>query len=393
MPRQDGSHLLFTGATGLLGRYLLGDLLGLGIPLAVIARPSRSHSAEQRIDLVIGAIERDLGESLPRPLVLSGDLTAEQLGLSSAAVRWIAKNCDRVLHNAASLSFHSASREDEPWRTNVQGTERVLDLCQQAGLRDFHHVSTAYVCGSRQGVVHENELDVGQEWGNCYEQSKVEGEHLVRDARFLDRLTVYRPSIIIGDSRTGFTSTFHGLYAVTKLAHTLARKLVLGSVSPEMALAALPLTGGGAKNFVPVDWVSQVMARIIGNPEFCGKTYHVTGKQAVPLGEWGRAVFDAVTQLSPLASPSDAWREDVSWFHQQFQEQMGYYRSYWRDDPHFDDRNLTAVAPDLLCPEVDYAMVHRMASFAVEADFGKRQRRTESPRRQQAGEGVAAPLV
>jgi thioester reductase-like protein len=393
MTHQDGSHLLFTGATGLLGRYLLGDLLRLGIPLAIIARPSRSHSAEQRIDLQISAIEQEIGESLPRPLVLSGDLTTEQLGLSSAAVRWIAKNCDRVLHNAASLSFHSSTRDDEPWRTNVQGTERVLDLCQQAELRDFHHVSTAYVCGSRQGVVYENELDVGQQWSNCYEQSKVEGEHLVRDARFLDRLTVYRPSIIIGDSRTGFTSTFHGLYAVTKLAHTLARKLVLGSVTPEMALAALPLSDGGAKNFVPVDWVSQVMVRIIGNRELCGKTYHVTGRQAIPLGEWGRAVFDAVTQLSPLASPSDAWREDVNWFHQQFQEQMGYYRSYWRNDPHFDDSNLTAAVPGLPCPEVDYAMVHRMASFAVEADFGKRQRR-ESPRPlKQAGEEIAAPVV
>lgn len=385
-----GEHLLFTGATGLLGRYLLGDLLRAGISLAVVARSNRSHSAQQRVDLLVGQIERETGTTLPRPHVLNGDLTVERLGLSDAAIRWIAANCNRVLHNAASLSFHSSSRHDEPWLSNVQGTRGVLDLCQRTGVRDFHHVSTAYVCGCREGVVFESELDVGQKWGNCYEQSKVEGEQLVRGARFLDRLTVYRPSIIVGDSRTGFTSTFHGLYAVAKLAHTLARRLVLGSITAETALAALPMLGSGAKNFVPVDWVSQILVRVIDNPELSGKTYHVTAKRAVPLAEWGRAIFDAVTHLSPLADPNDASHEDVNWFHRMFQEQMDYYRSYWRDDPLFDDRNLAAAAPDLACPDVDYEMVHRMATFAVESDFGKRQRRADGPsRRLQAGVEVA----
>jgi nucleoside-diphosphate-sugar epimerase len=100
-----------------------------------------------------------------------------------------------VLHNAASLTFRGTDPACEPWRTNVEGTRHVLDVCRQAGIRHFHHVSTAYVCGLRDGIVREDELEVGQDFGNDYERSKVAAERLVRGADHLETVTVFRPSM------------------------------------------------------------------------------------------------------------------------------------------------------------------------------------------------------
>ena len=107
----------------------------------------------------------------------------------------------------------------------------MLELCRDLGIRQFHHVSTAYVCGLRSDRCREAELDVGQIFGNDYERSKLEAETMVRQAAYLDRPTIFRPAIIVGDSESGYTSTFHGFYALLKLAHTLARWIARGSTS------------------------------------------------------------------------------------------------------------------------------------------------------------------
>jgi thioester reductase-like protein len=97
--------------------------------------------------------------------------------------------------------------------SNLTGTRNLLQLCRETGVRQFDHVSTAYVCGKRPGPVFERELDCGQTFRNDYERSKCEAEKLVRAAAHLDRVTVYRPAIIVGDSRTGYTTAYHGPYA------------------------------------------------------------------------------------------------------------------------------------------------------------------------------------
>ena len=93
----------------------------------------------------------------------------------------------------------------------------MLALCREARIRELHHVSTAYVCGSRQGRIFESELDEGQDCRNEYEASKLEAERLVRGPDGLESVTVYRPAVISGDSKTGYTSTYHGLYLYLRL--------------------------------------------------------------------------------------------------------------------------------------------------------------------------------
>ena len=192
--------------------------------MAVLVRPAKSESARQRVENLLRHWEVMLESPLPRPVVLEGDLSEPDLGLDNRAVCWIERNCESVVHNAASLAFRDES-DGEPHLSNVEGTRRMLELCRCTGVRQFHHVSTAYVCGLREGRILESEADVGQTPGNVYEKTKLQAELLVRGADFIDRPTIYRPSIIVGDSQTGYTTTYHGFYAPLKLAHTLASKV------------------------------------------------------------------------------------------------------------------------------------------------------------------------
>ncbi len=95
------------------------------------------------------------------------------LGLSEADERWIAEHCDRFLHNAASLTFVNPDRQAEPWQTNLRGTENVLECCRRLGIADLHHVSTAYVCGLREGLIPEDQLDQPPRFRNDYEHEQV----------------------------------------------------------------------------------------------------------------------------------------------------------------------------------------------------------------------------
>lgn len=370
-------HLL-TGATGLLGSYLLRDCLQQGHRLAVLARPAKRRSARERIESILSHGESDLQTTLPRPVVLEGDLTEPDLGLDDAARRWISLHCRSVLHNAASLTFHGGGPDREPWRSNLDGTRRVLDLCRTTGIRQFHQVSTAYVCGLRKGRVLETELDVGQTPGNDYEHSKIEAEKLVRAADWIDPPTIYRPSIIVGDSRTGYTTTFHGFYVLVKAAHTLVSRMVRGSTAGRLLLEGLGLSGQYGKNLAPVDWVSSVIAHIFSRPEHHGRTYHVVSPRPTPLVLIADVIQEAVEKYSQLAAAEDAFRGDGDWFIDSFRQQIEVYRTYWHEDPHFDDAQRVAAAP-LACPATDAPMLLKLAQFAIQSNFGRAVPRPARP--------------
>ncbi len=275
-------YLLLTGATGLLGRYLLRDLTLADIPLAVVVRRTRWESATQRIETAMAHWERELGRRLVRPVVLEGDIAEPGLGLAERDVEWLAANCRAVLHSAASLTFYADDASGEPWRSNIQGTRHVLELCERAGIRRCHQVSTAYVCGRRRERILEADLDVGQEPSNDYELSKLIAEKEVRAWPAFDQVTIYRPSIIIGDSQTGFTTTYHGFYTPLRVSFALRQTASPDAWAQTNWLGQLSLRGDERKNLVPVDWVSAAITRIIVRPELHGRTYHLTNPRPRP---------------------------------------------------------------------------------------------------------------
>lgn len=369
--------LLLTGGTGLLGTYLIRDLLLEGRKIAVIARGSRRQSAAARIEAIVVHWEEILGKRLPRPVVFAGDLSQPLCGLDADTRRWIAAECDEVLHNAASLTFRGTARDAEPWQTNVGGTAHVLGLARETGLRHVHHVSTAYVCGLRTGVIREDDLDVGQAFGNDYEQSKVEAETLVRDAArpgagFLDTATVYRPSIIVGDSSSGWTSTYHGFFAVLRFGHTLFIRVVKGTSNIPALAGLLDLALHDTKNCVPVDWVAAVIVRGIQRPASRGTTYHLTHPEPILIDTISNVVLEAVEAYSQPASPDDPYLCDEGWFADNLRAQLDIYRSYLRNDPVFDRAHTTAITGDIPCPTLDTQSLMRMARFAIGHEFGRK---------------------
>lgn len=366
-------HLLLTGATGLVGAYLLRDFLARETPLAVLVRPARGWTPAQRIEYLMDRWERIAGASLPRPVVLCGDILSPGLGLTASERAWVRDSVGGVFHNAASLEFSAQDRGSEPWRSNLDGTKNVLAFCREHGLRKFFHVSTAYVAGKRTGRILESELDVGQAFGNPYEESKLLAEKEVRAASFLDSAAFLRPAIIVGDSQTAYTSTFHGFYAPLKAAASLVALTASTEVKASQVMPMFGLTGGEGKNFVPVEWVSALMTRVALDPALHGGTYHLVPLRRTPLALMAEVIERTVRER--LAARIRAKRctpapVDLDRFGAQLGEMLEVYRPYWRDDPEFDATNTLRIAADLPCPELDEACLERLCRYAIDANFG-----------------------
>lgn len=362
-------YLLLTGATGLLGRYLLRDMTLAELPLAVVVRRSRSDTAVQRIETAMAHWEQQLGRTLVRPVVLEGDITECLCGLSPYDQAWVAEHCEAILHSAASLTFYAEDEQGEPWRSNIQGTRNVLDLCRQAGIRQMHHVSTAYVCGQRRGRVLETELDLGQEPSNDYERSKITAEKEVLAADCFDRVTVYRPSIIVGDSVTGYTTSYHGFYTPLRLMHSVVQAVSWEQILAGDWLGGLALTGNERKNLVPVEWVSAAMTALVANPACHGRTYHLTNPRPATVGEMTLSIAAALYQYAS-SRPAPPARELSADNVASFREQMKVYQSYWSDDPQFDSSATEAALPHLPCPEISPEVMQRLIEYALATNFG-----------------------
>ena len=368
-------YTLLTGATGLLGEYLLRDLLLKGIRVAVLVRPTKKMTVTRRIEEILLRWERELRVALPRPVILSGCLTSRNCGLTNAQIDWLRSSCERVLHNAAVLTFVGVDRAREPWVTNVGGTQNVLNLCRETGVSDLHYVSTAYVCGERKGLIGENQLDVGQGFRNDYERSKFEAECHVRECSWLDDPTIYRPAVISGDSETGYTSTYHGLYLYLRLIAMLVPRVPADENGIRHTPIRLPMSGGEPRNVVPVDWVAKVITRLLTTTEARGNTFHIspdvplTPRQVV---EYCYSYFNSEGVIYCADQPAD--RDEVSEFEREFLQNIQMYQAYDRSDPIFDRTNLLRFSGDIPCPEIDEQLLHRYLDFGERDRWGKRRK-------------------
>lgn len=260
--------VLVTGATGQVGGALLPELLADPAQrvLAVVRARDADHLAER-----LASLRRPLGEAGARLEAVRGDVTAPGLGLSSADRQRVLADATSVLHGAAAVRFDQT--EADAVAQNVGGTVHALELARTLAevgrLRRFDFVSTCYVAGDRKGRVFEHEGDVGQGFRNTYEASKCRADMLVRAAGRELPTAIHRPSIVVGDSRTGVTRAFNVLYWPLKV---YAR----GWWRTFPGFPDVPV------DVVPVDWLAASIARLRRDPGTLGGCFHLAAGDAAP---------------------------------------------------------------------------------------------------------------
>jgi len=361
---EETGYTLITGSTGLIGQILLRDLMRARLPVAVLVRPARDLQGRQRIDRQLHWAEHLLQRQFPRPVILQGDLTKPDLGLSIAEQRWVQNHCRRVLHCAACVSFRPAETHsnNEPFRTNVAGTRHLAEFCLARGIREFHHISSAYVCGVREGIILETDGAAGQLFSNDYEASKSRAEEDLKSLPGLDSLTIYRPSIVIDPSRLSSGLGDRTVYLVFSLLQLLSRQGELPP--PEKLLQALGLSGVERKNIVPATWVSRMIVQILRRPDLHGSTYHLTQEQGTTVLDLLTAFWDVLSPAgdSPLQQPLVL--QDLGGLGTVVEQFVETFTPYFRDDPTFDRaqlRHALHVCTEADCPEVNHTLLQDLA--------------------------------
>lgn len=271
MPGNDNqTTILITGATGNIGARLLVELLSCGqnIRLLALVRGKSEAEARSRLNANLRLIAPDLVDwgSTRAIEVLCRDITEDDLGLPGTMRDTLVRSVTHIVHAAASTQWHLPL--DCARAVNVIGTENVLRLAQQARrhghLKRFVYLSTAYVCGEREGVIKEVVHTGELRFANTYEQTKWEAEQKVIALQEELPVTIIRPSITVGDSRTGLAVTYNVLYPPLK--YILTGKLTALSCPPENRL-----------DLVPVDYVARAVAYLTLHSQFrSGTIFHLT---------------------------------------------------------------------------------------------------------------------
>ena len=258
--------IFLTGATGLLGSYLLKILLQDGCKVYALARSAHNKDAPKRVaDILRFWDERVLTKNSNNLTVLEGDITKKGLGLNRRIGSLLTKEIDEIFHCAASTKLTLSLKEIR--KINIEGTRNVLELGfawnKKGILRKVNHISTAFICGDYKDVFKEDDLNIGQDFNNPYEQSKFEAEILVR--KYIEKgmtIPIFRPSIILGEYSSGKTTDFKMFYQSLYLCS-------LGIINE------VPLNTKAAVNLIPVDLVAQAIYTISSQRDE-NEVYHIT---------------------------------------------------------------------------------------------------------------------
>ncbi|MBO9829177.1 SDR family oxidoreductase [Xanthomonas sp. A2111] len=255
-----------TGATGFIGRYLMAKLMRRKGVVHVLLR----KESQRKFD----ALVREQGWDPKRLVVLHGDVGAEYCGLSTAQRKALQGKVKHFFHLAALYDL-TAKAEDQRV-ANLDGTRNALELAAQLGAGIFHHTSSIAVAGLYPGIFREDMFEEAEGLDDPYLRTKHDAEALVR-AETRIKWRIYRPAMVVGDSRTGAIDKIDGPYYFFPLIKKLRQLL------PPWA----PMLGieGGRINLVPVDFVADAMDHIAHKPKLDGHTFHLTDPEPLRVGE------------------------------------------------------------------------------------------------------------
>jgi thioester reductase-like protein len=371
-------NIFLTGGTGFVGRNLIPRILNqdLNAKVNVLVREKSKIDGKRRFIKILRSLrgEIDTEQAISRIKVIEGDIALKNFGLPDNEYSELASRVTHIIHSAASVEFQLPLQKAR--ETNCIGTARVMELARHSRktgkLKRVAYVSTAYVCGNRTGTIFESELKCGQEFSNTYEQSKYEAEQLASDLKSELPVTVFRPSIIVGDSKTGRTSAFNVLYYPLKLIYLGMLRFIPGS-------SQTPL------DVVPVDFVCDAICHILlKTNKGVGETYHLTAG-ADRINTTGEIVemavdfFNHSTSSSriyyPKFIPLELYRA-IRWiFYSRAKyllEKIEQYIPYLYCKKIFDNSNTLHVLRDSSITVPHFRHYYcRLLQYCIEVDWGK----------------------
>ena len=255
-----------TGGTGFLGRNLIDRLLRREGDIYVLLR----KGSRGKID----TLKKRWGSAAARVIPVAGDLSRPLLGIAPAVRKRLEGKVGHVFHLAAIYDLKADASSQEV--ANIAGTANAVQFAEAIRARRFHHVSSIAAAGLYQGVFREDMFEEATDLDNPYFRTKHESEAIVRTKCSIP-WRVYRPGIVVGDSRSGEIDKIDGPYYFFKLIQKMRRAMP----------AWMPAIGleGGRINIVPVDYVVDALDHIAHLPREDHKCFHLTDPKPLRIGE------------------------------------------------------------------------------------------------------------
>lgn len=332
-------RILVTGAAGLLGGEVCARLVAAGHRVTGLVHRNPDVCANDGSAVQLATV--------------TGDVSQSRFGWSEACFAEIAESHDLLVHCAATVRFDLAEADYKA--VNLDGVAHALALAEAGGM-NFLHVSTAYVCGARDGLVRESDPLPTEGFANGYEASKAAGERLVRASNL--RWAIARPSIVVGEHESGAIRQFDTTYAAFKLI-------------AEGRVRHMPARHGATLDFVPLDYVADgIVALAEQMEEAAGGTFHLASCQPLQV-ETFTAAIGAFPQFHEpeLVPPEDFDPGRLPALERRlFKRVAGLYASYFQRDPRFDDARFYGLC-GRRCPPTGAPYIRRLIEFCIESGF------------------------
>ena len=260
-------NYFITGATGFIGRRLVGRILGRRG--AVVYFLVRDASPEKLAPLYAA-----WGVDAKRAIPIVGDIARPGLGIRAADRKRLDGRIRHVFHLAAIYDLKAGTEEQVA--VNVQGTRHLVEFANAIGAGCLNHVSSIAAAGLYEGVFREDMFEEAENLDHPYYATKHESEAIVRSESKVP-FRIYRPGLVVGDSRTGAMDKIDGPYYFFKLIQRLRR----------MVPSWMPMVGieGGRINLVPVDFVVAALDHIAHARGLDGGCFHLVDPEPMRVGD------------------------------------------------------------------------------------------------------------
>lgn len=266
-------HYFITGGSGFIGRFLIPKLLDRGAKVYLLTREQSLPRLEQ--------LRSQWGVSHKQLIPVVGDLLTPNLGVHQQQLHAMTGHIDHFIHLAAIYDIKADARSQV--RANVEGTQHALDLAQNLKVKCFHHVSSIAAAGLYEGTFTEDMFEQAQNLNHPYFRTKHDAERLVRDCAEVP-WRIYRPGIVVGDSRTGEIDKIDGPYYFFGAIKALSKTVPAWVRSMMLA--------GGRLNVVPVDFVVDAMDYLVHLPAHDYECFLLTAPQEISVGKLLQSVME-----------------------------------------------------------------------------------------------------